>query len=445
MMDDKMLINLVKEHPILYDSSHLYYMDIARKLQIWKDIGARMNADGEKCKARWNNIRDNYKKSLKKLLKATQQQKCIKPYRFSWHLNFLRKHMNDREPLLKLDQSLQLSEDKMVDDDDESKSQLPPEVLIKEETTQEDNGSITPDSEPVLSVPTTQSGAVRKRKLVRESPSTVLMKYLLEKKSAKGTGIQGQPTVNLKHPIDAFLFSLSPSLKSLSPQLLTLAKSEIFACVQKYEMKLHSSKRNSAVANNMDMQATSSEEEEQPLGPIIIGTSELRNSIGECPESVSTTPSSSQTPIEPPPKKKQSDPAGSQSEFLKLACELLSSCSKQPEETSDEYLEVAKFWASKLKALVPMQKKLAERAINEILFEADLGTLHRNSLQINYIREQPSATTPHSSELLPVVSNPLKDTEPQVIKPIVRRSRIGVRMFSDTVSFGKTDLVESGL
>jgi hypothetical protein len=34
-------------------------------------------------------------------------------------------------------------------------------------------------------------------------------------------------------------------------------------------------------------------------------------------------------------------------------------------------------WGNKLKYLHPIQRKIAEKAINDILFEADMGTLQR--------------------------------------------------------------------
>jgi hypothetical protein len=40
-------------------------------------------------------------------------------------------------------------------------------------------------------------------------------------------------------------------------------------------------------------------------------------------------------------------------------------------------------WGNKLIYLHPIQHKIAEKAINYILFEVDMGTLHRGSVQIN--------------------------------------------------------------
>ncbi|XP_076061489.1 uncharacterized protein LOC143037247 [Oratosquilla oratoria] len=43
----------------------------------------------------------------------------------------------------------------------------------------------------------------------------------------------------------------------------------------------------------------------------------------------------------------------------------------------------AKYWALKLKFVKKEQRLFAEKFINDILLEAELGTLHRNSVQIN--------------------------------------------------------------
>jgi len=46
-------------------------------------------------------------------------------------------------------------------------------------------------------------------------------------------------------------------------------------------------------------------------------------------------------------------------------------------------LDIAKVWASKLKTLDLNQRIFVKKAINDVLFEAQLGTLHRNSIQFN--------------------------------------------------------------
>ncbi|XP_017864335.1 PREDICTED: uncharacterized protein LOC108614637 [Drosophila arizonae] len=77
-------------------------------------------------------------------------------------------------------------------------------------------------------------------------------------------------------------------------------------------------------------------------------------------------------------------------ELLNIACEYLAGT--YPEEES-----IARTWTYKLKRLPREQRLLAERFINEILFEAESNNLHRGSVQINnsfepYVRfEEPAA------------------------------------------------------
>ncbi|EDV96868.1 GH14980 [Drosophila grimshawi] len=77
-------------------------------------------------------------------------------------------------------------------------------------------------------------------------------------------------------------------------------------------------------------------------------------------------------------------------ELLNIACEYLAGT--YPEEES-----ISRTWTHKLKRLPREQRLLAERFINEILFEAESNNLHRGSVQINnsfepYVRfEEPPA------------------------------------------------------
>jgi len=52
---------------------------------------------GKICKARWNNIRDNYRKSIKKT--SGQAAKKLKKYKFDDQLQFLKPHLQERETM----------------------------------------------------------------------------------------------------------------------------------------------------------------------------------------------------------------------------------------------------------------------------------------------------------------------------------------------------------
>lgn len=94
-----------------------------------------------------------------------------------------------------------------------------------------------------------------------------------------------------------------------------------------------------------------------------------------------------------------------QNELLSLACGYLAKDNKQ-----DSDLDIAKVWASKLKTLDLNQRIFAEKAINDVLFEAQLGTLNRNSVKINSQNtienySQPSTSTDFSRSSTPLTSH----------------------------------------
>ncbi|XP_064103873.1 uncharacterized protein LOC135213702 isoform X3 [Macrobrachium nipponense] len=75
-------------------------------------------------------------------------------------------------------------------------------------------------------------------------------------------------------------------------------------------------------------------------------------------------------------KRKAPDPT---EELVKLAYKRL----QQPQDDSDI---LAAAWAVELRKMDPQQQLFAKKAINEILFEGQMGTLHRNSVEINVSR-----------------------------------------------------------
>lgn len=92
-----------------------------------------------------------------------------------------------------------------------------------------------------------------------------------------------------------------------------------------------------------------------------------------------------------------------QSQLLAIACEALSK--------SDVERDLAKVWAYKLKSLTSDQKLLAEKFINDILFEAQMGKLTRHSVKIRGSEDiYPSSvsypSTSTSSEFIPILPAP---------------------------------------
>lgn len=91
----------------------------------------------------------------------------------------------------------------------------------------------SPSPKPTSEAPRKSSAGKSAKKKVepKQTASAKLMEYLISKQ-------ENQTTSTSPHPVDAFLAGIAPTLKTLTPYYLNVAKSEIFATVQKYEMQM---------------------------------------------------------------------------------------------------------------------------------------------------------------------------------------------------------------
>ncbi|XP_058067184.1 uncharacterized protein LOC131216652 [Anopheles bellator] len=77
----------------------------------------------------------------------------------------------------------------------------------------------------------------------------------------------------------------------------------------------------------------------------------------------------------------------SQNDLVEAACEGL-------HEGPDDNDILAAAWAVELRSMHWQQQLLAKKAINDILFEGQMGTLHRHSVEINATRCDTQSSTP---------------------------------------------------
>lgn len=229
-----------------------------------------MVCTGGNCKARWNNIRDNFRKSLsKRRTTSGQAVKKVKPYRFESQLQFLLEYMEERETKGNIGRHPDTEYAELNNDDEGQESlqttDIPnsPEVSkqpVSQSLTQHNptssNDTLSPEisNQPVSQSftqhnlssrnDTPSSSAVkfakpsRKKNIQPETAASTLMNYILEKKEEETKSSKsGLPTITLDNPIDRFLFGISHTLKSLPPYLQNIAKTEIFSTVQKLELQ----------------------------------------------------------------------------------------------------------------------------------------------------------------------------------------------------------------
>lgn len=185
---------------------------------------------GKICKTRWNNIRDNYRKSIKKTTSG-QAFKRVKKYKYDDQLQFLKPHLQERDTLGNLkdpnNDDLENSNNDSEDNDENVSTVQNIGIDISGTTDGEDQLPKTPEP---------QSAArkfIKKRTTkTSESASSTLMKYIMQKRE------NDIANTTKTHSVDAFLAGLSPTLKSLTPYYLNIVKSKIFSIVQEYEMQM---------------------------------------------------------------------------------------------------------------------------------------------------------------------------------------------------------------
>ncbi|XP_052860437.1 uncharacterized protein LOC128267599 [Anopheles cruzii] len=92
-------------------------------------------------------------------------------------------------------------------------------------------------------------------------------------------------------------------------------------------------------------------------------------------------------PVKQPRAKTMKKEIDSQNEPVETVC-------KRLQEGPDDNDILAAAWAVELRNMHWQQQLLAKKAINDILFEGQMGTLHRHSVEINAIRPRAQSRSP---------------------------------------------------
>ncbi|XP_065080247.1 uncharacterized protein LOC135703066 [Ochlerotatus camptorhynchus] len=220
------LIKLVRKHPELYDQQHAKYHDAKRKNQVWNTIGALMEEEGLACKSRWKNIRDQYRKNVKKHGTKTP------PYKFSRYLSFLKEFTDGNETEEKSTQSAADS-----DHDDffnelimKSETMEPSAVEAPTDSYADVTGSVPKKATTriVRRIKRPEWNRISAKPTSSTTSSPRVMEFLLQQLEATQS----------PSSVDAFLAGIAPTLKNLHPYEWNQAKLEIFSIVHKYELKM---------------------------------------------------------------------------------------------------------------------------------------------------------------------------------------------------------------
>ncbi|CAG9796241.1 unnamed protein product [Diatraea saccharalis] len=198
---DLKLIAMVKENPIIYNSTHPKHMDFDEREVVWQKIGDALSRPGPLCKSRWINIRDMMRRKYKERLKNTDPRAHIKSYKYEAEMQFTTPFFREVS---------QSPEDyvEYLEDEANCEVEMPAEVFLS------NNSEYERDTKEI-------NMELRRRKdnTCRDISETILQE------------------LNPTDPIDVFLLTIGTTLRKFSPYYLNQAKSKIFQVVQDYELE----------------------------------------------------------------------------------------------------------------------------------------------------------------------------------------------------------------
>ncbi|XP_060804867.1 uncharacterized protein LOC106139606 [Amyelois transitella] len=204
---DRRLIALVKKFPALYDVEDAQYQDTVWKMIVWRKIAGEMDMDAKLCRSRWFNMRDIYRKSIIRNHMKRRLGQNVRVYKYARDMDFLKKYFSNLAPAQE--------PDPLFEDGDQ-------------EEDGDDNSFPFSESSKADAVDSSEV-QVRAAKLERPSSPEPFVQLDLTPRAQE----------RFTHPVDAFLACIEPTLKALPPYYLSLAKGEIFATVQKYELRMY--------------------------------------------------------------------------------------------------------------------------------------------------------------------------------------------------------------
>lgn len=177
----------------------------------------------------------------KTISKSGDKASTVKLYKYSEQLQFLKRFFDERKTKSNIKGAEQEDEDlEEIETQPEDEARDEDDIRMQDDAGYTNLSEVTSEDLADQSSPSTTrrpsppkrlvTGKVVKNKVVpQQTASATLMEYLINK---------NKQATSSENPVDAFLAGIAPTLKNLTPYYLHLAKSEIFATVQKYEMKM---------------------------------------------------------------------------------------------------------------------------------------------------------------------------------------------------------------
>lgn len=188
-------------------------------------------------------MRDAYRRSSKNLITVSgQKSKFVKKWKFSDEMEFLKKHMKERECISTVNR---------VSDDDTELSNSNVEETRSECMSENSDGSLEVCQEVVVplskesekrSAPSTPKLLSKKKMKINktnidptvstQNASATLMKFILDNRDSKSS--EADKTLDA---LDHFFSSICSTVKQFSPYMQHVAKNKIFSIISELELE----------------------------------------------------------------------------------------------------------------------------------------------------------------------------------------------------------------
>ncbi|KAK5647969.1 hypothetical protein RI129_002861 [Pyrocoelia pectoralis] len=220
---DEALIEIVRRYEVLYNRKHTFYHDNRQKENAWEEISREIHCSVATCKKRWNSLRDNYRKSLRKRQhQSGDESKPIKKWKYEDIMSFMTPFFAEREQTSNIQQNESESEEAVDIEQQEESNSIPPSL-----------NSDTPTSSRGSS-PTTISKVMNPTpKFSRQQHvppmAQVLKNYFDQKQAAKSE--------KKSDSLQKFFDAMQETVRTFAPEFQIEIKSQISTLVSEYEFK----------------------------------------------------------------------------------------------------------------------------------------------------------------------------------------------------------------
>ncbi|RZF43938.1 hypothetical protein LSTR_LSTR006746 [Laodelphax striatellus] len=229
MLDDELLIELVRGQPALYDFTHTHYSDAAFKMQKWQELGQILKQDGDKVKTRWESLRNQFRRflRLKKKKLAGRLSGPLHNWKHYEGMLFLKPHM--REKKRQASESVE-NDDQVYWPTDDADDAMDRSQELEVEISPTPIVGSNSHSMSLRSYGIHSSAKPPKSPEPEENPTSILLKYILEKEKSRK-----EPPDTRPDDIDLFFDSIKATVKKLSDKNKILAKQRVFTIVNELE------------------------------------------------------------------------------------------------------------------------------------------------------------------------------------------------------------------